>query len=76
MILSEQQSLQCIIQLFDSLFLDTENTQLIGGADEPLYIPSSSKKNPHQLIFRENFVSSALHVWNDTCVIDRYFFNH
>ena len=40
---SEQYRLQMIIQLFDSLFLDCENTQLIGGADEPLYIPSISK---------------------------------
>jgi hypothetical protein len=31
MILSEQQRLQRIIQLFDRLFLDAENTQLIGG---------------------------------------------
>jgi elongation factor P hydroxylase len=37
---SEQYRLQMIIQLFDNLFLDGENTQLIGGADEPLYIPS------------------------------------
>lgn len=68
MALSEQQSLQRIIQLFDSLFLSTENTQLLGGADEPLYIPSSSEAAPHQLIFRENFVSSALHEIAHWCI--------
>lgn len=68
MIISEQQRLQSIIQLFDSLFLNTENTQLLGGADEPLYIPSSSEAVPHQLIFRENFVSSALHEIAHWCI--------
>jgi elongation factor P hydroxylase len=68
MILSEQQRLQCIIQLFDRIFLDAENTQLIGNADEPLYIPSSSRGVPHQLIFRENFLSSALHEIAHWCI--------
>ena len=68
MIISEQQRLQSIIQLFDNLFLNTENTQLLGGADEPLYIPSSSEAVPHQLIFRENFVSSALHEIAHWCI--------
>jgi elongation factor P hydroxylase len=68
MIISEQQRLQSIIQLFDSLFLKTENTQLFGGANEPLYIPSSSETVPHQLIFRENFVSSALHEIAHWCI--------
>ena len=66
--LSEQQRLQCIIQLFDRIFLDAENTQLIGNADEPLYIPSSSRVVPHQLIFRENFLSSALHEIAHWCI--------
>ena len=65
---SEQYRLQMIIQLFDSLFLDCENTQLIGGADEPLYIPSISKNKPHQLLFRENFLSSALHEIAHWCI--------
>lgn len=65
---SEQYRLQMIIQLFDNLFLDGENTQLIGGADEPLYIPSISKNKPHQLLFRENFLSSALHEIAHWCI--------
>ena len=66
--LSEQQRLQRIIQLFDRLFLDAENTQLIGGATEPLYTPSSNNEEPHQLFFRENFVSSALHEIAHWCI--------
>ena len=68
MILSEQKRLQAIIQLFDGLFLSTENTILLGGADEPLYIPSNTTREPHQLIFRENFVSSALHEIAHWCI--------
>ena len=66
--LSEQQRLQRIIQLFDRLFLGAENTQLIGGADEPLYTPSLIAEKPHQLFFRENFVSSALHEIAHWCI--------
>ena len=66
--LSEQQRLQRIIQLFERLFLDAENTQLIGGATEPLYTPSSNKEEPHQLFFRENFLSSALHEIAHWCI--------
>lgn len=68
MILSEQKRLQAIIQLFDGLFLHSEATVLVGGADEPLYIPSITSGEPHQLIFRENFVSSALHEIAHWCI--------
>jgi elongation factor P hydroxylase len=66
--LFEQQRLQLINQLFDCLFLKTESTILLGGADEPLYIPSMTSGEPHQLIFRENFVSSALHEIAHWCI--------
>ena len=66
--LSEQQRLDLIVRVFSVNFLGTENTQLIGGADEPLYIPSSSEAAPHQLIFRENFVASALHEIAHWCI--------
>jgi elongation factor P hydroxylase len=66
--LSEQQRLQRIIKLFDRLFLGAENTRLIGGADEPLYTPSLIAEKPHQLFFRENFVSSALHEIAHWCI--------
>ena len=68
MILSEQKRLPAIIQLFDGLFLNTENTILLGGADEPLYIPSKTASAPHRLIFRENFISSALHEIAHWCI--------
>ena len=57
-----------IISLFNHNFLNNENTVLTGGAAEPLYIPSSTPKQPHQLIFRENFISSALHEIAHWCI--------
>lgn len=64
----EQERLEFIILLFNKLFLTTHSTQLIGGAQEPLYIPSSAKNKPHQLFFRENFLSSALHEIAHWCI--------
>jgi len=66
--LAEQQRLDLIAVVFSTNFLDTENTQLIGGATEPLYTPSFDPKKPHQLFFRENFVSSALHEIAHWCI--------
>ena len=64
----DQQRLQLINQLFDRLFLKAENTQLMSGAEEPLYKPSLTANEPHQLFFRENFVSSALHEIAHWCI--------
>jgi elongation factor P hydroxylase len=66
--LSEQERLQSIIKIFNGLFINNENTVLVGGANEPLYIPSLSPEKPHQLFFRENFVSSALHEIAHWCI--------
>ena len=66
--LSEQQRLDLISAVFTDNFFKTENTQLIGGADEPLYTPSLITEKPHQLFFRENFVSSALHEIAHWCI--------
>ena len=66
--ISEQQRLQRINQLFDDLFLHTESTLLVGGGDEPLYIPATVANTPHQLVFRQNFVSSALHEIAHWCI--------
>ena len=66
--LSDQQRLDLIAAVFSIQFLKSENTQLIGGAIEPLYTPSSNNEEPHQLFFRENFLSSALHEIAHWCI--------
>ena len=46
-----------LIRLFDRLFGVSDNTVLIGGAEEPLYQPGS----PHRIYFRADYLRSALH---------------
>jgi len=66
--LSEQQSLKRITQLFDRLFFDSHKTRLLGGAREPLYLPATTADQPHRLLYRENYLSSALHEIAHWCI--------
>ena len=50
-----------IVSSFDKAFKLEYQTVLVGGADEPLYQPSSDLKSNAVIYFREDFVSSALH---------------
>ncbi|PVZ69485.1 elongation factor P hydroxylase [Pelagibaculum spongiae] len=57
---------QDIIDIFDSLFSESENTRLICGGNEPLYLPAkglykNKQTNYHQVIFAHGFYASALH---------------
>ncbi len=54
-------------QVFESLFLRSENTQLKFGADEPFY--QAATENTKATIFcREDFFSSALHEIAHWCI--------
>lgn len=58
-----------VIQLFERAFFADYHTVLLGGADEPLYVPSDQpEQNPHRLYFRADFVRSALHEVAHWCV--------
>ena len=46
-----------LIWLFANVFGESDNTVLIGGAEEPFYQPGS----PHCIYFRADFPRSALH---------------
>ena len=46
-----------LIRLFDNVFGVSDNTVLIGGANEPFYQPGS----PHRIYFRADYFRSALH---------------
>lgn len=54
-----------IIEIFNREFLDF-NTRLVGGAEEPLYVPDSGKGA--EIHFREDFTSSALHEIAHWCI--------
>ena len=66
--LTENQRLHLIVELFNQLFCDEYGTKLIGGAQEPLYSPSTKKHRFHKVLFRENYISSALHEVAHWCI--------
>jgi len=55
-------------QIFERCFLATENTRLIGGAEEPLYLPSADGQPQHRLYYREDYFASALHEVSHWCI--------
>ncbi|MDO3385426.1 elongation factor P hydroxylase [Gilvimarinus sp. SDUM040013] len=56
-----------LVEIFNRCFLDRENTRLLGGAPEPLYLPASAG-SPAQIHFTQDFFSSALHECAHWCV--------
>ena len=52
---------QDIIDIFSTLFSEPENTRLIRGDNEPLYLPANNQCDYHQVIFAHGFYASALH---------------
>ncbi|MFA7554368.1 MAG: elongation factor P hydroxylase [Spongiibacteraceae bacterium] len=57
-----------LIAIFNQLFVESENTQLIRGGDEPIYLPADSECSFHRLIFAHGFFSSALHEISHWCI--------
>ena len=69
--------LATIVGLFEQLFHLGFNTQLVGGAEEPIYIPAGLESNEpgytdpeayHRLYFRHDYLSSALHESAHWCI--------
>jgi len=54
-------------RLFARLFLDHHGTVLVGGADEPLYLPARGRA-PAEIRYREDFAASALHEVAHWCI--------
>ena len=52
---------QDLIRLFDHSFAKIENTRLIKGSDEPVYLPANEKNSYHQIVFAHGYFASALH---------------
>lgn len=57
-----------IVEVFNSLFADSDNTRLIAGGEEPIYLPADRETPYHRILFREDFVASALHEVAHWCV--------
>ena len=65
---SEQQQVQKLIEVFNDLFLEAENTELIRGEGEPIYLPADTNSSRHRIEFAHGFFNSALHEVAHWCV--------
>jgi elongation factor P hydroxylase len=54
--------------VFQRCFAVSQNTQLVGGAAEPLYLPADKPGTAHRLYYREDFAASALHEVAHWCI--------
>lgn len=66
--MSEAPSATSVCALFDELFLATENTRLLAGAEEPVYLPADASGMPARIVFRHDYVASALHEVAHWCI--------
>lgn len=57
-----------LMALFNKAFIQTENTQLIKGNDEPIYLPKNESCPFNQIIFAHGYFSSALHEVAHWCI--------
>jgi len=55
-------------RVFNDCFIDSFNTCLIGGADEPLYQPAQRRAEHHVLRYRADYFASALHEVAHWCI--------
>ena len=51
---------QDLIVLFNTAFTETENTVLVKGNSEPIYIPAKKDSEHHQVVFAHGYFASAM----------------
>lgn len=57
-----------LIQLFEEVFFEGENTRLVRGGKEPYYAPAGDGRPAAEIVFAHGFFSSALHEVAHWCV--------
>lgn len=57
-----------LIHLFNRCFKQTENTVLVKGGDEPIYLPANNKQIHNHIVFAHGYFSSALHEISHWCI--------
>ena len=57
-----------LIVLFNALFSESENTRLLAGDDEPIYLPVDADCDYHRVVFAHGFFASALHEIAHWCI--------
>ena len=65
---AEKPTCDALIELFNASFQASEGTVLVGGGEEPIYLPADAQFPFHRVIFREDFVASALHEIAHWCI--------
>jgi hypothetical protein len=54
--------------IFNSEFIQSSSTCLLGGAPEPVYIPAGSSQPLHRIFYRHDYLASALHEVAHWCI--------
>lgn len=54
--------------IFSDLFSMKYRTHLLGGSQEPLYLPGADAKTAHKIIYKEDYFASALHEISHWCI--------
>ncbi len=57
-----------LIRIFDQQFSHSQNTRLIRGDDEPIYLPATEQTKFHQVVFAHGFFASAMHEISHWCI--------
>lgn len=57
-----------LIRLFNQLFQSSENTVLVAGDEEPIYLPADQQSPHHRVVFAHGFYESALHEISHWCI--------
>ncbi len=57
-----------LIRIFNTLFNESENTRLVMGQDEPVYLPADQTCSYHRVVFAHGFFASALHEIAHWCI--------
>jgi elongation factor P hydroxylase len=57
-----EQTAATLERIFAACFAEAYRTVLVGGGDEPLYVPSPEpESSPHRIVYRADYFASALH---------------
>lgn len=63
-----QHEISDLIKLFNTCFQVSDNTILVKGDDEPLYLPSEQAHPYNRILFAHGFYTSALHEISHWCL--------
>ncbi|HKJ94242.1 MAG TPA: elongation factor P hydroxylase [Gammaproteobacteria bacterium] len=57
-----------VIRLFNDTFRRSHRTILVGGGEEPLYLPANHTSAWHRIVFTRDYVASAFHEIAHWCI--------